>query len=120
YEIPFDFKTKRMISVFQTPDPENERFLYIKGSSERIIDRSARIFENEKELEFTGERKKEVLSEMENMAEHGLRILAFAYKKIHPSVKNFEEKELEKDLVFVGLAGMIDPPREEVGEAIKV
>jgi len=114
YEIPFDSETKRMGVI---AEGKEGIFLFEKGAAEVIL-HSCGIGENE---------KKEMHSKNESMANKALRVLAFAYKKLEGDkesiIKKAEttegKKELECNLEFLGLMGMIDPPREEVLEAIK-
>lgn len=59
-----------------------------------------------------------IRTENENMAKNALRVLAFAYKELDHMPSKEEVRNIEKDLIFIGMVGMIDPAREEVREAV--
>ena len=111
FEIPFSSERKMMTTVYK----EKEYFVYAKGAPEKILSVCSRLQENGKARKLTEEDRKKISSKMEEMAKEGLRVLALAYKQM----KKFEESKAEKDLIFLGLVGMIDPPRKEVKEAIE-
>ena len=74
---------------------------------------------NGKEEEFTKQLKEKVLKQNSAFATDALRVLAFSYRKFDQMPKDLSFKEIEKDMVFVGLMAMIDPARKEAKEAIK-
>lgn len=111
YEIPFD-STRKMMSVI-IREGINER-CYVKGAPEKIIDRCKYILEFGKVKVFTSQKKKQVSSYIEAMSARALRCIAAAYKE-EDIGKN---ESIERDLIFVGVAGSIDPPRKEAREAV--
>jgi Ca2+-transporting ATPase len=111
HEEPFSSETKIMATQCKT---EKGFSVYAKGAVEELIKRCSYVLEKEKEVELNEINKKEWLDKLEQMASSGLRVIGGAYKN---STEN--EKELSQKLVFAGLFGMIDPPREEVFAAIK-
>ena len=109
----FEFDSKRkMMSVLRSN--KRSKILYSKGAPEKIISMSSFeiIYGDIKKL--TEKRKKQLLENSHLMENQALRVLAFAYKNF-----SIKEKPEEKGLIFLGLAGMIDPPRKEVKEAIQ-
>jgi len=116
-EIPFTSERKRMTTVHQAP--EGEQLAFMKGAPEIVLERCSHILENGKEKKLTDVKRKEILETNEKLASDALRLLGMAYKKLPSTSKEFEEETVENDLVFVGLQGMIDPPREEAIEANK-
>ena len=114
-EVPFTSERKRMTTVHKTP--EGEIRAYLKGAPEIVLDRCAKIFENGKEKQLTKEIREKILKTNEALASNALRVLGMAYKKLPSTLKEYKEETVEANLVFVGLEGMIDPPREEVIEA---
>ncbi|NPB09670.1 MAG: cation-translocating P-type ATPase [Thermodesulfobacteria bacterium] len=107
-ELPFDSERKRM-SVLVEKD--GKRLILSKGSVEAILSISSAILLNGKPAPLTEEKRKEILSAAEEMSEKALRVMAFAYRE----AETLEEKEL----IFCGLQGMMDPPRPEAKEAIR-
>jgi len=114
-EIPFSSETKRMTTIHQTPQG---KVAYSKGAPEVILNSCSYIYADREERQLTAKDKDDVLSVAQTMAGDALRVLGMAYKRLttNPAVTG----AIEQDMVFVGLAGMIDPPREEVKEAIKL
>ncbi len=114
-EIPFSSETKRMTTIHQTPEG---KVAYSKGAPEIILDSCSYIYAGGEERQLTAKDKDNVLSVAQTMAGGALRVLGLAYKQLatNPAVTRAAEQEM----VFVGLVGMIDPPREEVKEAIRL
>ena len=110
-KIEFDSKRK-MMSVLRDTGKNNT--LYTKGAIQKVIEKSAFELVNGQVRRLGRKRKEEILLEAEKMESKALRVLAFAYK-----VLSKKEKIKEDNLIFIGFAGMIDPPREEVKDAIK-
>jgi len=113
-EIPFSSERKRMTTIHS--DPNGEIYAYIKGAPEVILERCSRIYDDGRETRLTDHKRKSILKINEEFASSALRVLAFAYRKLPKSDGQYTEK-IENNLVFVGLIGMIDPPREEAIEA---
>jgi Ca2+-transporting ATPase len=111
-EVPFTSERKRMTTVHKSP--EGEVFAYIKGAVELILERSISILKDGEEIKLTKKEKDEILKKNEEMANQALRVLAIAYRELPKTETNkYDEEKLESDLVFIGLTGMIDPPRPE-------
>lgn len=111
FDIPFD-STRKMMSVIVK---ENDREIcYIKGAPERIIEKSNYIYEDGIVKPLTYQKKKLISSSLEAMSSRALRCIGAAYK-VDGLVKN---EKLENDLIFIGLAGSIDPPRAEARDAV--
>jgi Ca2+-transporting ATPase len=116
-EVPFTSERKRMSTLHKTP--QNEVFAYVKGAPEMILERCTRILENGKETKLTLAKKTDVLKVNEQLASNALRVLAMSYKRLPSAVEDLADEAIEEGLVFVGLQGMIDPPRKEAIEANK-
>lgn len=114
-EIPFTSERKRMTTIHSML--EGETFAHMKGAPEVVLERCNKILENGKEKKLTKDIKDRILKTNEALASNALRVLGLAYRKLATELKDFHEETVEKDFVFVGLEGMIDPPREEVIEA---
>lgn len=113
-EIPFDSKRKLMTTIHKS----NNKYLIItKGAPEVLIKKCNRIFVNGKEEEISNSKINEILAYNEKMASKALRIIAVAYSKTNYLPDKIDSK-IENNLVFVGLMGIIDPPRKGVKEAV--
>ncbi|HEX7364680.1 MAG TPA: calcium-transporting P-type ATPase, PMR1-type [Dehalococcoidia bacterium] len=113
-EIPFSSETKRMITVHQI---DRGKVAYSKGAPEVILGSCNRIFRNGRETTLSDEDKKDVISVAHRMAENALRVLGLAYRPLNGGL--VLDDEIQENMVFAGLVGMIDPPREEVKDAVK-
>jgi len=117
-EIPFESARKRMSTIHATP--EGGKLAYVKGAPEIILERSVSIYEDGAVRLLTDGDSERLLSTMGEMARDALRVLAVAYNELPPTLEEFEVEDVEAGLTFVGLVGMIDPPREEVPAAIEL
>lgn len=111
-EIPFSSERKLMTTIYSTPYGV---YAYSKGAPEVILNSCTYIFRDGSEVEFAGDEKEHILEVVKTMASRAQRVLAFSQKSFKDS---YSINEAEKEMVFVGLVGMIDPPREEVKTAI--
>jgi P-type Ca2+ transporter type 2C len=91
-------------------------FCFVKGAPEVLLSRCTRTISGGKVRKITPKDRDAILGHNNQMASGALRVLGFAYKE---SPKSLDEKDLENDLVFLGLMGMKDPPREGVKEAVE-
>ncbi|MCH5265995.1 MAG: cation-translocating P-type ATPase [Lachnospiraceae bacterium] len=113
FELPFDSKRKRMTTLHDTP----EGFLSVtKGAPEIILADSTHYEEDGTLHPMTPSQRKEFLAEAERFASQALRVLAVGYRR---STAPHKDSSLEKELVFAGLAGLMDPPRKEAYAAVK-
>ncbi|KKG34729.1 calcium-transporting P-type ATPase, PMR1-type [Methanosarcina mazei] len=111
-EVPFSSERKMMTTLNTS---EEGVYAYSKGAPEVILDCCTKIFLGGQEKELTPEIRKEILNTVNEMANQTLRVMGFAYRQVP---ENIVPEEAEKDMVFAGLMGMRDPPREEVKVAI--
>ncbi len=114
-EIVFDSKRKRMSTVYSVG---KTKLLYCKGAPESVLQCCTKIFINGKEKKLVEAEKKKILEMNHQFAATALRVLAFAYKELPTTTKKQYSMDDETQLVFVGLQGMIDPPRPEVKDSI--
>ncbi|RMF54757.1 calcium-translocating P-type ATPase, SERCA-type [Candidatus Woesearchaeota archaeon] len=111
-EKPFDSVRKMMSTVNKDPKTSKE-YVFVKGAPEKVLEKCDRIIINNRTARLTPSSRKIILEKNNEFSRKGLRVLGFAYKEYKKG------DELEKNLVFVGLQGMIDPPHKEVKESIK-
>ncbi|MBI4971938.1 MAG: cation-translocating P-type ATPase [Candidatus Omnitrophica bacterium] len=115
-EIPFSSERKRMSTLHQSEEGDG-RTLFMKGATEFVLERCSLIQDNGNIRNITEEDRRNILKQNEEMAKGALRVLAMVYKKFDPPAANFEEAA-EQDLIFLGLMGMMDPPRPESSQAV--
>ncbi len=115
-EIPFTSERKCMTTLHLTP--EKTKVVFMKGAPEVVLEKCSNILEDGKKKKLTVDKKREIMKISEKMANDALRMLGMAYREIPEGLK-FTEEETERAMIFVGLEGMIDPPREEAIEANK-
>lgn len=116
-EIPFSSERKRMTTIHATP--EGGMVSFTKGAPEVIMDRCTHIMIDGTAQELTLEQRSRIHAANESMANNALRVLAFAKRDLAAS-DPITEEALEQNLVFLGLVGMMDPPRDEAIEATRV
>ncbi len=116
-EIPFD-SDRKMMTTFHNID-ENY-YAMTKGAPDVMINNSSKIIIDGKLEDFTDDLKEKVLKENTKLAKQALRVMAYAFKP-YESLENEEltTENIERDMVFVGLTGMIDPPRPEAKAAVE-
>ncbi|MEG2039398.1 MAG: cation-translocating P-type ATPase, partial [Oscillospiraceae bacterium] len=110
-EIPFD-STRKMMSVV-VKQKHGSRLIFSKGAPDILLSKCSYCLTKEGVKILTPAMSKAILKSNNSMAESALRVLGFAYR-----IVNSEHDTAEKDLVFVGLAGLLDPPRREAYEAV--
>ena len=116
-EFPFDSERKLMSSVRRFGDREQ---LAMKGATASVLALSRYIYRDGTADAIT-EKDKDAITEVnEEFSKKALRVLAIAYRPLDQSGKDYTLEEAEKDVTFLGLVGMTDPPREGVREAIAV
>ncbi len=109
-EVPFSSERKRMTTIHLTGQGKRA---FSKGAPEVILESCSQILKGGEAAPLGPQARQEVLARAHEMAADALRVLGLAYRDLPE-----ESSEAEKDMVFLGLVGMIDPPRPEVKEAI--
>jgi Ca2+-transporting ATPase len=116
-EIPFDSTRKRMTTLH--PDPRHGGYVaYVKGAPDLLLELCQKVIEDGAERPLTDERRRDILGMNEALASNALRVLGVAYRPLAVVPEAPTAEEVERDLTFVGLIGMIDPARPEVKEAV--
>ncbi len=116
-EIPFDSSRKLMTTVHQVND---KYVVYTKGGVDELLQNCNSYIIDGKIKKDLEQFKTNIYENNENMAKNALRVLAFGYKTIDKLPESKEEiQKLETDLTFIGMVGMIDPPREEAKRAVE-
>ncbi len=134
-EVPFDSERKRMITIHDVKEPNlkdlspfrdkkkrNWDVIAVKGAPDIVLDLCTHYqTKNDVSKPLTSSKRREILGANNAMTEHALRVLGFAYRverDVPDDLNSVAAENLEKDLVFVGLVGMIDPPRAEIKPAL--
>jgi len=118
-EIPFSSERKLM-STIQADAAEPEHLtLMTKGAPDVLLAKCTREREGTDDVPLTDERRAHIHAGVDRLADAALRTLAVAYRSVSPTESDDAGEALEHDLVFAGVVGMIDPPRDEVGGAIR-
>ena len=107
-EIPFSSQRKMMSTLNLVG---GKKVVFVKGAIDRILQKCSKIATQNGEIELSKEKRKEVLAVNSKMCKNALRVLAFAFK--------FDDDLTEENLTFLGMVGMIDPPRKEIFDAVK-
>lgn len=110
---PFDSDRKMMSVII-----EDKKKLLVKGSPDQVLTQCTHWSDGVNTHELTVEKRKQIQEHYRRMAENALRVLACAEKELNPNALPKTEEAAEQKLVFLGLVGMIDPPRSEVREAV--
>jgi Ca2+-transporting ATPase len=129
-EIPFDSDRKRMTTIHRRNGAHATvavpGFAYppiiafVKGAPDVVLDLCSNVLQGGAAVAMTVEKRNQILGQNRDMAGHALRVLGVAYRPLSDVPKGCNPDDIERELTFIGLLGMIDPPRPEVVEAIKV
>ncbi len=113
-EIPFDSDRKCMSVVCD--NHKGESFVFVKGAPDELLKKCSRVYGSKGIVPLSAELRMKFIRTNDSMAQDALRVIAVAYRRLNSRV--WRHNELESDLIFVGLVGMLDPPREEAAEAV--
>ena len=116
-EIPFDSDRKLMTTVHKTAD--NKYMVYTKGGVDELLAKCKSYIIDGKISNDVEEYHKTINKSNDEMAKDALRVLAMGYKELDHEPTKEEMQTLENDLIYVGMVGMIDPPREEAKHAVE-
>ena len=133
-EIPFDSTRKRMLTLHRVADPRPEDIspfydnkvkewyvVAVKGAPDLVLENCTQIERLDDSTSPLEDKDHEMIIQAnDQMTEQALRVLAMAYKLVQGIPEELNLEDLENDLVFAGLIGMIDPPREEVAPALEI
>ncbi|MFE8699016.1 calcium-translocating P-type ATPase, SERCA-type [Cytobacillus sp. FJAT-54145] len=117
HEFPFDSARKMMTVVVK--DQNGRQFIVTKGAPDVLINVSESILWDGKRQYLSSEMTDNVKGAINDLGSQALRTIAIGFKEVSSQTILMDEKEAEKDLTFIGLQGMIDPPRPEVKQAVK-
>ncbi len=116
-EIPFQSEKQYMATLHPG---DGGRVAYVKGAAEKILSLSKYQFKGNKIVPLKEADAQAILQANDDMAGEAMRVIATAYVDLPRDLEDLEDEHIRGNLVFVGLAGMADPPREEAREAIRL
>ena len=117
YLLPFESVRKRMSSIHEH---NSRRVAYVKGSPKEILDLSTRVMFNGEVVAIDSALKAQLAERIDDFARRGLRVLAIARRQLTPDTSFFSTDTIERELVFLGLMAMLDPPRPAVKNAVRL
>lgn len=126
-ELPFESNRKRMTTIHQLKEPfeGSNRIAFIKGSPKEVMELCNKYYSGGKANQISEDDRQKIMAANDLYAKQGLRVLAVAYRSLShndpslPSaIREYTPENIERDLTFLGLVAMQDPPRKEVKEAV--
>jgi magnesium-transporting ATPase (P-type) len=117
HELPFDARRKRMTTIHREV---NREIAFVKGAPREVLQLCTQISLGGEVIPLTNELRAEILSANDEYARGALRVLALARRELPPRSGSYMAENIERDLIFLGLMAMMDPPRPQVEEAIRV
>ncbi|MCL4460058.1 MAG: cation-transporting P-type ATPase [Chloroflexi bacterium] len=117
YELPFESGRKRMTTIHRE---ENGLVAYVKGAPKEVLAICSRILLDGQVVPLTDELRNTITEQNDEFALASLRVLGVAYRTLPEGSDYRSVEQVERELVFIGLMAMMDPPRPEVAEAIKL
>jgi len=128
-EIPFTSERKRMTTVHDINTPPDETDIpcqdtclvaFTKGAVDGLLDMTSHVWSGDEAVPLTAELRERIETANAGLANNGQRVLGVAFRRLSTPPQQMDEAELERDMTFIGLVGMMDPPRPEVGEAVDI
>ena len=128
-ELPFDSRRKRMTTVHQLREPfeGSSRIAFVKGAPKEVMELCGRCYDASSSRPMEDRDRERIMEANDRYAREGLRVLAVAYRPLRKdddtlpsSIRAYTPENVERDLTFLGLVAMQDPPRSEVKEAVSL
>lgn len=116
-EIPFDSDRKRMSVLYR--QPTGELAVYLKGAPDVVLDLCTHSLKGGMAVPLSKREREEILDQNSDLADKALRVIAFAYRELPADTADISEERVEQRLIFLGMAGMIDPPRPAAVRAVQ-
>jgi len=117
WEVPFDSERKMMSTI---NDTNGTRYVFAKGAPEVILDKCVTYYDDDQIDELSQDIRERFLDKTQEMGNRALRVLAFAFKEVPQDKQEYTQEWAESGLTFLGIMGMMDPPREAVPDAIRL
>jgi magnesium-transporting ATPase (P-type) len=117
-QIPFSSDRKLMTSAQADADHDGSVVVVTKGAPDVLLARCSRVQRGEEVVPLDDQMRAEVLADIDRLSAQALRTIGVAYRRLETDTVSAEDEWIERDLVYTGTVGMIDPPRTEASEAI--
>ncbi len=117
HELPFDARRKRMSTIHRNQRGE---VAFVKGAPKEVLQLCSHIWWEGQSVVLDEGRRAEIMAVNDGYARKALRVLALAYRPLPPRQGSYTPQTVERELVFLGLVGMMDPPRPEVAAAVQI
>lgn len=117
HELPFDARRKRMTTIHREV---NREIAFVKGAPKEVLQLCTQILIHDQVVPLTGKLRSEILAANDDYARGALRVLALARRELPPKTGSYSVETVERDLTFLGLMAMMDPPRPQVEKAVKI
>ena len=114
-EIPFDSDRKLMSTIH---DNKGQYLVSVKGAADQLLERCDHVMTSEGSRAITEADKTRIINDVRELSKEALRVLGYACRRVEQLPGQLTSDAIERDLVFIGLTAMMDPPREEVKDAI--
>ncbi|HEX6002460.1 MAG TPA: cation-translocating P-type ATPase [Burkholderiales bacterium] len=118
-EIPFSSDRKMMSTLAYDHEHGDQPIVVSKGAPDVLLRRCTRLRSGMQVIALDDETRRRVLADVDRLSDAALRTLAVAYRPLAAEELSAEDRAIERDLIFVGTVGMIDPPRPEAAQAIR-
>jgi len=134
HELPFDARRKRMTTIHQIkhgklvetrqnsiqPTSHFQKVAYVKGAPREVLQLCTHILKHGEVFPLDPDQRIAILNTIDEYARRALRVLAVARRELPANFKNFNTENIEKELIFLGLMAMHDPPRPKVADAVQI
>ncbi len=117
HELPFDARRKRMTTIHHA---QQNDIAFVKGAPREILQICTHWQNGTQILPLDEKTRSDIIKANDDYARNALRVLALAYRNTPPRSRSFSEDTIERDLIFLGLTAMMDPPRPEVANAVEI
>jgi calcium-translocating P-type ATPase len=118
-EIPFTSERKRMSTIEIDHEHDDELVVISKGAPDVLLERCTRLRRGTEVLPLDEAHRRRILADVDQLSDAALRTIAVAYRPLAPEMADAGDEELERELIFAGTVGIIDPPRDEAAVAIR-
>jgi len=125
HQLPFESVRKRMSVVYGYPDTsyvyeyaDGKHVAYIKGAPKEMLDLCSKVYIDGQAVNLDKKMREQILKANDDYAKASLRVLALAYRQLPEDMEDYSIESVEDEMTFVGLMAMMDPPRDEVKDAV--